>query len=189
MNSFLLNKCILSLITLPSPGRQKAMWESNHVKILYFNLMSTPFRNTNSVLGVRNQMSFMLSPIFCYLDSSRLFELAEQGVASFAAESVQTTSWMTRNDLGIVSYSLHSIFFMFISQPCKKLQHAAENSRLYMNVSEGVCFTDFRKTSYSKHSFQRLTYVDVWSAWRKNSLNFFCFISFCLSLAFPFSSR
>lgn len=105
-----MNKCRWSLIILPSPERQKAMWESNYIKILYFNLMSSQFRNSNNVLGVINQMSCLLIPMFCYLRSSGLFELAEQGVSFFTAESVQTNSWMTGNDLGILIYSLHNIF-------------------------------------------------------------------------------
>lgn len=134
-------------------------------------------------------MSYMLILMFCYLDSSGHFELAEQGVAFFTAESFQTNSWMAGKDLGMVIYSLHNIFFfMFVSHPCKKMQHTAENRKLYMDVFTELCFTDFRKTSYSNHSFQRLTHEDVWSAWRNNSLNFF-FFYWCLSLSFPFSSR
>lgn len=74
---------------LPSPERQKAMRESKHIKSLHFNLMSTLFTNSNKVLGVRNQTSYMPISIFHYFNSSRLFELPEQGVASFMAESVQ----------------------------------------------------------------------------------------------------
>lgn len=98
------------LLMLPSPERQKAVWESNHLKSLYFNLTTTLFTNSNRGLGVRNQTSYMPIPIFHYFDNSRFFELAEQGVAFFMAESLQIISWMTGNDLGIVFYSL-PIFF------------------------------------------------------------------------------
>lgn len=64
--------------------------------------------------------------------------MAEQGVASSAAESLQIISWMTGNDLGIVFYSLR-IFFTFISQCCENIQHAAKNTRVYMDVCARVC--------------------------------------------------
>lgn len=143
-----MNKCRLSLLMLPSPERQKAIWESNHVKSLYFNLMSTLFSNSNSVLGVRNQTCYMPIPFFHYFDSSRLSELAEQGVASFVTESVQVTSWMTENDLGVVFHPLHLFSpHIYLTVLQKDAAYCKKYKVVHGCVCRSVHFTDFRKAS------------------------------------------
>lgn len=139
------------LLMLPSPERQKAVWESNHLKSLYFNLTTTLFTNSNHGLGVRNQTSYMPIPIFHYFDNSRFFELAEQGVAFFMAESLQIISWMTGNDLGIVFYSLPIFFFLFTVLQ-KDAAYSKNQKVVHSCVCRSVCFADFRKASDSNHS-------------------------------------
>lgn len=75
--------------------------------------------------------------IFQCSESSSLFELAEQNTVSFLAESVQRAQWVTGNDLGIVSYSLH--FFTVISECCKKIPRTTNTwSRTFMYVCESA---------------------------------------------------
>lgn len=83
-------------------------------------------------------MSYMPVPIFQYFDSSRHFEVTEQGVASSVAESLQIISWTTENDLGIVF--AHYIFFhIYITMLQKIFSMQQKNTRVYVDMCARAC--------------------------------------------------